>query len=213
MTQMIVDIHTHNHQSIVPAIQSLTFIEANKLLHSEEKGLFSIGIHPWHIDISSKDKLLQIAKWANDKRIIAIGECGLDKHSEVSIDIQIDIFKTHILLSEQIKKPMIIHCVSCFNELFEIKKRMNPKQLWIIHGFRGKPELAKQALRAGCSLSFGENYNSESVKLTRIENLYIETDESLLSIETIYANIAITKGCSVANLTAGAYLLHQYNVM
>jgi len=210
---MIVDIHTHNHQSIVTAIRNLTFIEANKLLLSEEKGLFSIGTHPWHIDTSSEDKLLQISKWANDKRIIAIGECGMDKHSEASIDIQLDIFKKHVLLSEQIKKPLIIHCVGYFNELFEIKKGINPKQLWIIHGFRGKPELAKQALRAGCSLSFGENFNSEAVKLTPLENLYIETDESLLAIETIYANIALTKGCSIASLTAGTSLLHQYNVI
>ena len=210
---MIVDIHTHNHQSIVPAIRNLTFIEASALLHSEEKGFFSIGIHPWHIDTSSEYKLLQITKWANDKRIIAIGECGLDKHIEIPINIQMDIFKKHILLSEQTKKPMIIHCVGCFNELFEIKKGMNPKQLWIIHGFRGKPELAKQALRAGCSLSFGEHFNSKSVKLTPIEKLYIETDESLLPIETIYTNIALTKGCSVISLTAGASLFRDYNVM
>ena len=211
---MIVDIHTHN--TALPAhsaIKNLTLSNAEKTIDSNAKGLYSVGIHPWYIDASAEEKLIQLAKWANDARVIFIGECGLDKNSNASLQIQTDIFKKQIALSEKLQKPLIIHCVGGFNELFEIKERMNPKQLWIIHGFRGKPELAKQVLKNGCSLSFGEHFNAESIKLTPLEKLYIETDESSMSIEKIYSNIALAKGCSISYLTAGETLLRQHNII
>jgi TatD DNase family protein len=47
--------------------------------------------------------------------------------------------------------------------------------------------LAKQALKAGCYLSFGEHFNPESVRITPPEKKLFETDESELSIEEIYS--------------------------
>ena len=84
---------------------------------------------------------------------------------------------------------------------------MNPKQMWIIHGFRGKPQLAGQALNAGCALSFGEHFNSESVRLTPTDRLFIETDESTMLVSEIYQSISKIKDCTVEALNAGENLL------
>jgi TatD DNase family protein len=46
---------------------------------------------------------------ALDKRVVAIGECGLDKNSAVSLDVQSAVFEEQIALSEKTKKAMIIH--------------------------------------------------------------------------------------------------------
>ena len=107
------------------------------------------------------------------------------------------------------KKPLIIHCVGYFNELLALKKKWNPTQLWIIHGFRGKPELAAQTLKSGCALSYGEHFNAESVRLTPIEKIFVETDESILNINEIYQNIAIIKVCKIEDLNAGIQLLEE----
>lgn len=144
---------------------------------------------------------------AKDKRFVLIGECGLDKKCGVSLDRQMEVFEDHIRFSEQLHKPLIIHCVGCFNELMECRKKHNATQRWIVHGFRGKPQLAVQLLKAGMDLSFGEKLNEESVKVTPLEHLFLETDESPIAIETIYERIALLKGCKPEELTAGNELL------
>ncbi len=208
---MFVDIHSHKHptdnNSIV--IYNVPISQAEVVFSSDIKGFFSIGFHPWSTDIFSAELQEKMSHWIQDKRVIAIGECGLDKHSQVSLDKQTDIFEKQVRMSESIRKPLIIHCVGRFNELIDLKKRWNPAQQWIIHGFRGKPQLAEQALKAGIALSFGEHFNAESVKITPIESLFIETDESNIAVEEIYLKIAQIKNCPVESLSAGEKLISE----
>jgi TatD DNase family protein len=181
----------------------LTFDEAARIFSSDETGFYSLGFHPWHADECSTERMTDLTRWANDRRLVALGECGLDKNSRVPFGVQLHVFEQQIALSENIGKPLIIHCVGRFNELFELKSGLNPRQRWIIHGFRGKPELAGQALKAGCSLSFGEYFNPESVRVTPIDRLFVETDESLLPVSEIYRAMSVSKNCRAEALTAG----------
>jgi TatD DNase family protein len=207
---MLVDIHTHKSVKAGSlAIRNLTFEEAGAILGSAEKGYFSVGIHPWYIDEFSNEKMYLLEEWVADVRVLAIGECGLDKNSRVSLENQIAFFKMQIYLSEQLQKPLIIHCVGCFNELFELKKKLQPQQLWVIHGFRGKPELAKQAIQIGCALSYGAHFNLQSVGVTPLDKLFVETDESLFSIDEIYSKIALIKKCNLLELRAGELLFDR----
>ena len=207
---MFVDIHTHHiTDSGQPAIRNLTFPEADTVFSSDQEGLFSLGFHPWYageFTIQLMDKLMV---WSADERFVAVGECGLDKNSKVPFDVQLQVFERQIILSENILKPLIVHCVGSFNELFQLKKHLHPHQPWIIHGFRGKPELAGQALQAGCSLSFGEHFNPESVHVTPIGSLFVETDQSQLSITEIYQSISSAKHCNVQDLDAGENFIRQ----
>lgn len=207
---MSFDIHTH-HQPHHPAtsVRSLTVSEAEKIVSEKSTGFYSVGIHPWHISENPGSDIEQLKHFAEYKSVIFIGECGLDHKSKTPLSIQIHLFKEQIKISEQEHKPLIIHCVGHFNELLAIKKEFNPKQLWIIHGFRGKPQLASQVLRAGCALSFGEKFNEQSVQVTPVEKLYIETDESQLPIDEIYRKIAFTKDLKPEELSAGEQLLRK----
>jgi len=208
---MFEDIHTHNSvDSGYQAIRNLTFSEACNILNTEKKGLFSVGFHPWQACEFSTGLMDQLKYWSNDKRLVAIGECGLDKNSIASLDIQKQVFELQIELSENSQKPLIIHCVGCFNELFELKKKYQPHQLWIIHGFRGKPDLAKQAIHSGCRLSFGEHFNTESLLVTPNNQMFVETDDSKLSIQEIYHSISIIKNCKVEDLNAGENLIKSF---
>ena len=207
---MYVNIHSHTDiNPNVPCIRNLTFSEANIIFASGIKGLYSVGFHPWYADTFSDELLNTMTEWLKDDRFVAVGECGLDKNSKVSIEEQLMVFDQQIKLSEKIHKPLIIHCVGCFNELFELKKRLHPLQKWIIHGFRGKPELAKQVIKAGCGLSFGEHFNEESVRITPIEQLFIETDESHIPITDLYLAISMIKDCKAEDLIAGEYLINS----
>ena len=80
--------------------------------------------------------------------------------------------------------------VKSMDWLFDAMKEMKPRVPWIIHGFRGKPESAKQLLNAGLYLSFGEKYNVEALRVTPLDRLFLETDEATCSIHDIYNKVA-----------------------
>ncbi len=207
---MLVDIHTHRLSKLKNnSIYNLKWEELPHTLQSEKEGYFSLGFHPWQLNDFSETKLELLSSLLSDKRVLALGECGLDKNSNYPLHEQEVIFEKQILLAEEKQKALIIHCVGCFNEVLAMKKRLRPSQKWIIHGFRGKAQLAEQLLRAGCSLSFGEKFNETSLRITPLEQLFVETDESPLPIETIYARLAEARGCKSSEMNAGAQWLNS----
>lgn len=191
---MIIDIHSHNASSMheykinsfcMKDKDSVDFISAKQI---------SIGIHPWYV---TADDIEQQTEWIkhtaiNDKRVIAIGECGTDKLCNTDMNIQNKAFCNCITLSEELKLPLIIHSVKTSNEIIRLRKSIRPKQPWIIHGFRGKPEQALQYTSNGFYLSFGKLYNAESIKIIPLDKLLFETDEYTGNITEIIRSAAET---------------------
>lgn len=208
---MLIDIHTHNSKKTKHlAIRSLSYTELSEKFILDENHFYSIGFHPWHALEFSSEKMQEIKKLAKLGCVLAIGECGLDKLCNTTVEIQTNIFEQHIRLSESLQKPLIIHCVGYYNELLSMKNKFNPTQTWIIHGFRGKPQLATQLLQANISLSFGEYFNEDSLRLTPLDKIFIETDESKLQIEEIYRKLSLIKNCSIDKFTAGSLLFRKF---
>lgn len=171
--------------------------------------LVSSGVHPWRAaEEGADDALALLEQWADDPRLVAIGECGLDKYAPAPLARQLDVFARQARLAERAGKPLVVHCVGRVAELLALRRRIHPAQAWVVHGFRGKPPLAEELLRAGCALSFGERFNPASVRVTPLERLFVETDESALPIADIYARVAEAKECPPADLAgAGARLI------
>ena len=193
------DIHTHRiplHPS-----QAIVSIDASALPLDGKAVHASIGIHPWYLTETNAGNLWEPLKSSiKDQRIVAIGEAGLDKLKGPDMTFQTSVFRQEITLAESANLPMVIHCVRAFNELIQIKKESKPKQPWIIHGFRGKPSIAQELLKHGFWLSFGSHYQEESLKITPLNRMFVETDESEESIGSIYQRIAKTKGISLEEL-------------
>ncbi|KAF5030411.1 D-aminoacyl-tRNA deacylase [anaerobic digester metagenome] len=134
--------------------------------------------------------MIYLKEIVGDPRIVAIGETGLDKLKGPSFDVQIPVFKEHIVLSEKLGKPLIIHCVKAWEELLRVRDEANPAQPWILHGYRGKPELSKRLVREGFFFSVGDDINVESMELIPIERLFCETDEDFMDIRDVYTQAA-----------------------
>jgi len=147
----------------------------------------SVGLHPWHINAEWKNGMDEVRTAATAKNVLFIGETGLDKLRGADPKLQETIFIEHIRISESVGKPLIIHCVKAFDEIIALRKKTHPQQQWIIHGFRGKPQQARQLLDNGFQLSFGEHFNADSLDLAfHRHSLWLETDESPHSIDEIY---------------------------
>lgn len=154
---------------------------------------YSIGIHPLYIN---ENRLEDDFKVVDEKlalpECLALGECGLDKRSETSFDLQQLVFEKQLALAEKHQKPVVIHCVAAFQEIMETKKRLKISVPMIIHGFSKKVELAKQLIENGFYVSFGKNLlrnpELESVfKSIPNDRFLLETDMIEEGIQEVYS--------------------------
>lgn len=196
---MLLDIHTH-HLSEDPSNAVLNCEIKNQPIPNNAFYI-SVSIHPWQLTYDNSQLQLEwLLTTLTDKRVIAIGEVGLDKLCTTPFDLQNNIFCNIIDIASQYNLPLIIHAVKTTNELIMLKKQIQPKNAWIIHGFRGKKELAKSLIEQGFYLSFGERYNPQSLQSTPVDRLLFETDESTININYLYEQAAILRGVTINQL-------------
>ena len=179
---MILDIHTHKKAPYPEGVISLREI----VEVPDGNQLYSIGIHPWDTaEVISEETFKKLDEIALNPNIVAIGEAGIDPGKGAPMYRQLQIFRRQVEISESRGKPLIIHSVKSADIILGLKRDLNPKQKWIIHGFRGKPQLASQLTEKGIMLSFGGKFNPDTVAAMPGNMLFAETDESDLSIHEI----------------------------
>lgn len=181
------DIHTHNPAYATGGKALVSVSPGFPLLPD---GHYSVGIHPWDaIDGISPASVALLEKDAMRPCVEAIGEAGFDRLRGPSADIQRALFDIHASLSAATGKPLIIHCVRGWDLLLAAVARWKPAPgMWIVHGFRGKPALARQLLDSGLALSYGLRYNEESFAATPPLRRYRETDSPSSNSETVFPN-------------------------
>lgn len=168
------DIHSH---MMSKALDGTTLVSAEPDDRLLPEGHYSLGIHPWHSAGISCTLLRRLVATARLPQVKAIGEAGIDRLKGADPDAQIRLFVFHARLARQLGKPLIIHCVRAWDILLQCARALRPAPgTWIVHGFRGKPALARQLLDAGLALSFGRRYNPESMAATPSSRMYRETD-------------------------------------
>ena len=186
-----IDIHTHTAKSGDNLIQ---IVNLDLKQPCPNQGHYSYGIHPWALDKADfqvDEALNKLKENLQQPQVIALGEAGLDKF-HADFERQIRLFERQIVLSENLKKPMILHDVKSHNEIVALRKKHRAKQPWIVHGFNGTAQDAAQLIRQGIFLSVGESllhpdrkiYNS--LKTIDIDYIFFETDMAEIGIETVY---------------------------
>lgn len=204
-----IDIHVHDGK---PSAD--TFILESLMAHEGKmpeniSGIgYTYGIHPWFLNENNQKQLIiSVENAIPNPDILAIGEAGFDKLRGPSPDLQRHVFEQQVKISEIHRKPLIVHCVRAWDELLLVQKRHKPKMPWMIHGFRGRVELAKQLLSKGMYLSFWFDFvlRPESSDLLRSlpENrIFLETDGADVDIRDIYKKVSGDLSHSVEELKA-----------
>lgn len=192
----IIDIHTHS------LLGDNEYLELKSFFHKSyipETEFFSVGIHPWHAEKADTGTLIDELR-PKAHKAFAIGECGLDKNSSCSFEKQMEVFEAQIDISEKLKKPLIIHAVKTYPDVISLHKKHHPSQSWIIHGFRDNMQTMKACtdhriyLSYGALLMRGFEPHETVFKNTPDNLLFLETDESNVSIRKIYERAAFIKG-------------------
>ena len=191
MIMKLIDIHTHRANDAL-SIQILN-VFAQDLFEVERDSPFSAGLHPWDIDLVNPEECIKtIERFAVQKNMLAIGECGLDRIISTNFALQERYFRQQIEIAEKFRKPLIIHCVRAYSDLMKFKKASKSDLPWIIHGYAGNLDITQSLIRHNFYFSAGERLLKDSRKhdvLRAIppDRLFLETDDGDTSIAEIYS--------------------------
>ncbi len=201
-----INIHTHKPDSEHLSILNVIF---NSIW--PENKYYSCGIHPWKIDKSLIDSNLeQLINYCEQKKLLAIGEIGLDRTIQTPIETQKEVFIKQVQIANQYNLPIIIHCVKAWSDLLSIRKNTKKSTPWIFHGYTGNLQTANQLINAGCYFSFGSkllvNHKVQAIfKQVPINHIFLETDDSDTKIEDIYQKAAELYDICIEELKSNLY--------
>ena len=205
------NIHTHHVGegiNILDVGEGKAWVEKEKRreLVEGQNVFYSVGVHPMKLNELGESVFVGIEDTVRIKKVIAIGECGLDRRSPICMKTQEEILEVQVRLAEELCRPLIIHCVKAYSELIAVKKRTGSSVPWIIHGYNNNEQILRQLLDHGFYISVGAallNSHSNAFQLLRViplGALFLENDDKEVEIHVIYEAASAILGIEVEAL-------------
>ena len=172
--------------------KALEIAQKNKHIYA------AVGLHPIHVmdpstTLGTGEKFDEAAflKLANQKKVVAIGETGLDYyHGRTNMSEQQAVFLKHLNLANVVGKPVILHSREAGQDVLSTLMAQSPLSGGVFHCFSEDWPFAKIILDLGFHLSFtgiitfSKNYaNLEVVENMPLDKMLIETDSPYLTPE------------------------------
>ena len=161
-------------------------IEVLELVNKYDLMYGAIGIHPESANEYTKEDLDFIEAHIKAKKIVAIGEIGLDYYwVKDNKDKQKELFEYQLKLAEKYDVPVIVHSREATQDTIDILKKYKVKG--IIHSFSGSYEVAQIYIKMGFLLGINgvvtfKNCNlKEVIDKIDVSNIVLETDSPYLT--------------------------------
>ncbi len=154
----------------------------------------AVGIHPHEAKTGDAAALAELKRLAQQGKVVAIGETGLDFHYNFSKQPdQARVFAAHLDMARNLSLPVIVHSRNAFDETVDILDRDGQRLKGVVfHCFTGSADQAKQLLDRGYHLSFTGVVTFKNAQATRaaaqavpLDRLMVETDAPYMSPEPV----------------------------
>ena len=161
------------------------------LLSQKVDNLYAaVGIHPHHVDNWTNDYLSKLEKMVTEEKVVAVGEIGLDNHfyqgyQQPDLEKQKEILLPQIELARVHKKPILFHCRTAYDELYNTIKEFQPIS-GLVHCFMGDKKLAEKFVNSGLLISFAGNITYKNNEHIREAAAYLSQDQILLETDSPY---------------------------
>lgn len=165
--------------------------EAVKIATKHNCVYATIGIHPEEANSFDDNSIFELTELAKNKKVVAIGEIGLDYHYEfASRDVQKAVFEKQINLANNLGLPIVVHTRDASGDTMDIlRANLNKLKNGVcIHCFNMSLEILKEIMSYNFYISVGGivTFNNaknviDVVKECKIENLMLETDSPYIA--------------------------------
>lgn len=175
---------------VVPSVDKNSFAKVLEISHQYEGVYCALGIHPSETKNAKGEDFEDIIRLAADKKVVAIGECGLDYYWDKSfVEEQKKVFAKQIEIAIALKKPLIVHDREAHHDTYEMLKDVKEVPV-IMHCFSGSWEFAKECIKKGFYVALGGVVTFKNAKKVHeiaknipLEHLLLETDAPYLTPE------------------------------
>ena len=192
--ELIKKIYNEGIAKIINAGYSLeSSKEAIKIAEDYEFMYATAGISPNDIDNFKKEDLLEIENLAKNKKVVAIGEIGLDYYwNKENKELQKQIFISQIEIANKLELPIVIDTREAIYDTFDILKNNKCNKKGVFHCCPLNVDLVREGLKLGFYISFAgpitfkNSKNAEEIiKMVPLDKMLIETDSPYLSPEPL----------------------------
>ena len=155
--------------------------EVLKLVNKYDIIYGTIGFHPTELKDFREEYFSFLEENISNKKIVGIGEIGLDYHYEnTNKEKQIYVFKRQLDIAKKYNKPIVVHSRDSIGETYNILKEYNLRGS--IHCFSGSVEMAKLFIKLGYKLGIGGIITYKNAK--NIKEVVKNIDLSYILLET-----------------------------
>ncbi len=173
---------------IIPGVEPSTFNEIISLCNKYEMLYPALGVHPSEAKTYNDAVEAKLKEFAINKKIIAIGEIGLDYYWETETkELQKTVLRKQLELAQEVRLPVLIHDREAHEDTFNILKDYDIKTI-VFHCFSGSCEFAKRCIDKGYYIAIGgvvtfKNAKDlkETAKIIPLERILLETDAPYLA--------------------------------
>jgi len=162
------------------SLKSIELAENHDMIHA------SVGYHPHESKEVGENYLNELEEMLNHKKVVALGEIGLDFHyNHSNKSIQIKVFKEQLELGKSLNKPVIVHNRNSDNELLRsIIETKSSKG--VVHCFASNIGFASKLFNLGYYISFTGlvTFSKELVEVIEkvsVDSFMLETDSPYLT--------------------------------
>jgi TatD DNase family protein len=173
---------------ICVGVDPVTSARSAELADSIEGVFATAGMHPHDASDFDQAASARIEELLHDARVIGVGECGLDyfrMHSPV--EDQIRVLQTHIALSNETGKPMVVHVRDAWPDVLRVLDEGSAERV-VIHCFSGDAAIARECAARGYWISFAGNVTypknehlRQAAVAVDLDRIVVETDSPFLS--------------------------------
>ena len=161
--------------------------ESYNLALDYENIFSTAGVHPHDANEVAEDYIDELYKLLKNKKVVAVGEIGLDYFKELSdISVQKKIFAEQLELAQKINKPIVFHNRDSDDDIINTLSEF-PNIHGVAHCFSSTYDVAKKLIDMGFYISFSGNLTFKNshlpdvAKRLPIDRLLVETDSPFLS--------------------------------
>ena len=176
-------------KAIIPAVEIATQDKVAELANSDENIFGMVGLFPSEAKTYTQEfeeKMEALAK--NNKKIVAVGEIGLDYYWDKSfVDEQKNVFIKQIKMAQRLNLPIVVHDREAHKDCFDILKENNAERV-LFHCFSGSAEFMKECVKQGWYIAIGGVVTfKNAVKMKDVarevplDKLVLETDSPYLT--------------------------------